>query len=138
MPSISMFLVCDSINNITPQPNVNIPQLMGPQCVLRPQYIPGAFSFGLAVGVIGIDSSAENSIRFTISDPDKRIVQDSGKNVFPPLGNDDTMPKEYQGFMLSLDIRNLPVEKEGVYTFTLYVNDIEIGSNIIPIYKGRK
>lgn len=138
MPNITMFLVCDSINNFSPQPEINIPQLMGPQCVLRPQFIPGTFSFGLAVGVAGVDSNEQNTIRFTITNPAGAIIQNSGDNVFPPIGIDDTMPKEYQGFMLSLDIRNLLIEKEGVYTFTLYVNNVEIGHKEIPVFKGRK
>lgn len=138
MPSISMFLVCDSINNITPQPNITIPQLVGPQSVLRPQFIPSTFSFGLAVGVAGVDSNVQNVIRFTISNPEGAIIHDSGDNVFPPIGFDDTMPKEYQGFMMSLDIRNLLIEKEGAYSFTLYVNNTEIGRKEIPIFRGRK
>ena len=138
MPSISMFLVCDSINSVSTQPNLNIPQLTGPQCVLRPQFIPSTFSFGLAVGVIGVDSNKQNVIRFTISNPEGTIIQDSNENTFPPVGFDDTMPKEYQGFMMSLDIRNLLIEKEGIYTFTLYVNTFEIGRKEIPIFRGRK
>ncbi len=135
MPSISMFVVCESVS---PQLNSNIPQLSGPQCVLRPQIIPSTFSFGLAVGVVGVDPNLQNTIRFTISNPKGAIIQNSGDAVFPPVGIDDTMPKEYQGFMLSLDVRNLLIEESGIYTFTLYVNNMEIGSRDIPIFKGRQ
>lgn len=138
MPYISMFLVCDSINSVSPQANTNVPQLVGPQCVLRPQFIPSTFSFGLAVGVAGVDPNAQNVIRFTISNPEGTIIHNSGDNVFPPIGFDDTMPKEYQGFMISLDIRNLLIEEEGAYYFTLYVNNTEIGRKEIPIFRGRK
>lgn len=136
MPSISMFLACDSVGNITLQPGISSPQLTGPRSVLRPQYIPGAFSFGLAVGIIGVDTNVQNIARFKITNPGGTVIHDSGDSVFPPIGINDPMPKEYQGFMLTLDIRNLPIEEEGVYTISLFINGANIGSMGIPVFRA--
>lgn len=133
-----MFMICDAVNSATPNPNINIPQLSGPQVVLRPKFIPGNFSFGIAAGVIGVDLSTNNDVRFTISSPDGTIIQDSGSASFPALANEDTLPSEYQGFMLTLDVRNLVIEKEGIYKFRLWINGEEIGAHDIPIFSGKK
>jgi hypothetical protein len=133
-----MFMVCDSVGNTTLQPNVNVPQLTAPQAVLRPQFIPGNFSFGIAVGVIGVDLNKNNEIQFTIKAPDGKTVQDSGKNIFPALNEEDVLPEEYRGLMLTLDIRNLVIEIDGIYTFSLWINDELIGERNIPIYAVKR
>jgi len=140
MPKLTMFVVCDSVGSFTPQPNVSIPQLTGPQVVLRPVFIPGTFSFGIAAGVLGVDLKHNNEVQFTIKAPNGSIIQDSGKSSIPILAaiEEDVLPDEYQGFMLTLDVRNLIIEEEGVYTFTLMINDEIIGSHEIPIFTGKR
>lgn len=138
MPTLTMFTVCNSIGDLNPQPGVSIPTLNGPQAVLRPLFIPSSFSFGISAGVIGIDLTKPNSIRFVITNPDKKIIQDSGESGFPALPEGDSLPIEYQGFMLTLDIRNLVIEKEGVYVFELYVNGVSAGAREIPIFAAKR
>ncbi len=134
MPELTMFTVCESVGNVSPQPGVNIPQLMGPQTVLRPMFIPGSFSFGVSAGVIGINLKQSNSVKFTIKTPTGQIVQASENAVFPPIFEDDSLPQEYQGFMLTLDVRNMVVEEQGNYSFELFINDESVGSRAIPIF----
>lgn len=137
MAKLVSFVICDAINNI-PGPadqGKNVPALVAPQIVLRPQFIPGNFSFALAVGVADIDLQAENKIRITISDPTGNFIQDLGENELPKIPIEDTMPKEYQGFMINMDVRNFVIESEGEYTFSLYINGECIGMQKIPVFK---
>lgn len=135
MAKIVSFVVCESINNM-PSTNVGVvPNLINPQVVLRPQYIPGNFSFGIAVGVVGIDLKVPNKIRFTISNTDGIVIQNSGENDLPVVREEDTIPNEFQGFMMCMDIRNLVLHNEGEYSFTLYLNGESVGMKSIPIFK---
>jgi hypothetical protein len=137
MAKLSMFMLCNAINNLQ-QGNGSIPQLIGPQTVLRPQFIPGNFSFGIAVGVTDVNLHENHKIRFIIADPDGKIVQDSGESDFSAIEKADTLPAEYQGFALSIDIRNLIVEKEGAFKFELFMNGSTVGEHEIPIFCGEK
>lgn len=135
MAKLVSFVVCDSITNIPAPQNGTITNLVSPQIALRPQFIPGNFSFGVAVGIADIDLRAENKMRFTIVDPDGGIAHDTGENAFPIIQEPDTLPKEYQGFMVNIDIRNLAVQSEGEYKFVFYINGAFVGEYKVPIYK---
>ena len=135
MANIVSFVVCDAINNVFPNGEKSVPALVAPQIALRPQFIPSSFSFGAAVGVAGIDLKIENKIRMTISDPEANIIYTLGENGLPRISVEDTMPQAFQGFMLAIDIRNLPIQSEGEYEFSLYLNDECIGVQKIPVFK---
>lgn len=134
MAQLVSFTICDSVNNV-PSPNGTVTTLSAPQIAIRPPYIPGALSFGIAIGVSGIELAKPNSFRFVIEDPTGKVVQDSLENALPIQTEEDTLPSEYQGFMISLDIRNLPFEVEGLYTFSFYLNGTLLGAKGIPVFK---
>ena len=70
MANLVSFVICESINNM-PAANMGVvPTLVAPQVALRPQFIPGNFSFGISVGLTGIDLNKVNKVRFTIKNPD--------------------------------------------------------------------
>lgn len=135
MPRITSFVVCDSIAPFPTSPEKNIPSLVAPQIALRPQFIPGNFSFGLAVGISGLDLHVENKVRFTVASPEGNIIHDTGETTLKPIPVQDTLPAQYQGFMMTMDIRNLVIKTEGEYKFAVYVGGKSVGENIIPIYK---
>lgn len=135
MITISTYMLCDSIGNINSPDGGNIPQLIAPRTVLRPELIPGSFSFGLVVGVENVDLKQNNKIMFKIFSPYGDLLQDSGENELPAITQEDTIPKKHQGYTLSIDIRNLSIEHPGVYTFSLYINGETVGTKDIPIYQ---
>lgn len=133
MAKLTMFMLCDQIKNNTSEADVS--ELVAPQVVLRPQFIPGALSFGIGIGVRDVDLKKESKISFTISDPDGVVIQDSGSNTFPAINYTDTIPAEYQGLLLNMDIRNMVIQSEGVYMLALYINGEVAGTHEIPIFK---
>lgn len=135
MAKLVSFVLCDSINNITAPQSGMVTNLVSPQIALRPQFVPGNFSFAVAVGIADIDLQTENRMRFTIVDPTGEIAHDTGENVFPIFPAHDTMPREHQGFMVNMDIRNLAVQAEGEFRFVFYINGTCIGEYKVPIYK---
>lgn len=133
MANLFSFILCDSF-----QQGINgpIPTLVSPQLALRPPFIPCTFSFAMAVGINDVNIYTPNKMKVTIKTPDDKIIYDSGETELPPsLEEDSSLPAEYQGFMMNIDIRNLPIEKEGAYYFTFFVNGKEVGTKLVPIYK---
>lgn len=135
MAKVTMFVLCDHIENIPAQQG-QITHLVAPQVALRPAYIPGSFSFGLAVGVQGINLSQVNKIKFKILTPNSDVIQESTEEAIPVIGQEDSLPVEFHGFVLNLDIRNLVVKDEGIYKFILFVNGDPLEAQNIPIYRG--
>lgn len=135
MAKLVSFTICESLNN-TPSGNFGtVPVLISPQIVLRPQFIPGNFSFGIAVGISEVDIKVSNKVKFTITGPDGNVLNDSVETDLPVVVKPDSLPDQYQGFMLCIDIRNLAVPCEGAYTFSLYLNGDQLTPQCIPIYK---
>lgn len=135
MAKLTMFTLCDSVNNI-PGPQGMVTHLVSPQVVLRPLFIPGNFSFGIAVGVRGLDLKEPIKLNFSIISPDGEVIQNSGDTELPAMPREDTLPPEHQGIMLNLDIRNMVVKSDGVYKFFLNVNGESLEGQEIPIFRG--
>lgn len=134
MAKLCSFIVCESLNSL-PGENGLVPMLVAPQIALRPQFVPGNFSFGLAFGISEINLKVNNKFRFNITSPDGAIVYDTGEKELPVLSKPDTLPPEYQGFSMTTDIRNLAVPCEGAYSFSIYLNGDEIATKKVPIFK---
>lgn len=134
MAKLFSFTICDSINNL-PVPGGAVPMLIAPQIALRPQFIPGSFSFGLAIGMSGIDLHISNKMRIVIQSPNGDSIYDSGENNLPLTSKEDTLPQKYQGFMMCLDIRNLVIRCEGEYVFTFYLNGECVANQPVPVFK---
>lgn len=135
MANLVSFIVCESINNMPAAQMGSVPMLIAPQIALRPQFVPGNFSFGMAVGISDIDLRTTNKMRFIIKCPDGTIVQDSGENELPIAPKGDTLPPKHQGFMMCMDIRNLAIPSEGEYEFEFYLNGECVGKKEVPIFK---
>jgi len=136
MPRLVSFMLCDSINNVSTAPNEITTMLISPEIALRPQFIPGNFSFAVSIGIADIDLKKENRVRFSVLDPSGKVVFCSPDNPFSLSSDDDNLlPKMHQGFIVNLDIRNLSVPTEGEYQFLLYVNDAPMEPQVIPIFK---
>ena len=133
MAEITMFMLSESINNVQIGDNF-VPQLTSPRVVLRPKEIPGEISFGIAVGITGLDTSVDNDISFTITNPQKEVSPSAKATL--RKSEDQSVPKEFQGFMLCADIRKFRISTSGIYKFTLYINENKTGEQTIPVYKG--
>lgn len=134
MAKLVSFTLCDSINSVPASRGI-VQMLVEPQLVLRPQYIPGNFSFSIALGVADLNLQTKNEIRLVITNPKKKVVYDSGANAIPIIKKDDSIPVEYQGVMMCVDIRNLPVECDGEYNISVFLNGECIAIKPIPVFR---
>ncbi len=137
MPKISAFILCDSVNNM-PLPDGNsVPTLINPQVVLKPQFIPTTFSFGFSVGILDMKPDIQNKVKLLIMDPEEsKTVQDLGEiEIYPGLIGQN-QPDSFSGCTITASVQNVPIEKQGVYKLSVFVNGQNIGSKDIPIFKG--
>ena len=135
MAKIANFMICDTMNNVPMPGGAFGLNIVNPQLLLRPSYIPGNFSFCIVVGVQGIKTTNLNTVKFKFEfcDPNNKVLQQSSAEL--PLVKMPNVPEEYQGFLMSFDLRKLPIEKEGAFILKLFVDEELIGTKEIPIYK---
>ena len=138
MVRITSFIMSDGITNIPDQNGQVIQILSRPLQILRPQFIPSAFSFCFAVGISGINLTEENNvIHLAITDPDgKEVTQFNDISV--PTDPDSTLPVDDSGCMICMDVRNVSILMEGKYLLQVKFNNELIGTREIPVYKGIK
>ncbi len=120
MAKIAMFMLCDAIS-----PEHSQMKLISPQFVLRPDFIPGNFSFGICAGISDIRPTTDTKMGFSIISPDDEIIYRLPDSNFERDAKEEDIPREAQGFMIAMEVRNIPVKLEGEYKFVLYINGEE-------------
>lgn len=123
MAKVSAFLYCDSIENLmTPMgPKLTI---SNPLQVFTPAYIPGNFSFGILLGIIGFDTKAKHNLRILFKYREtEKVIFDTNIIEFP-IQAESKFPTDLDGTMINMDLRNVVIEKPGEY-FTEVIFDGE-------------
>lgn len=138
MVRITSFLMSEGIMNI-PDQNGQLTQILSrPLQILRPQFIPGTFSFCFAVGISGIDLTTENNVlKMVITDPDGKEAA-RFNDMLVPTDPTNTLPIDDSGCLVCIDVRNMTILTEGKYLLNVRFNDTLIGTQDIPIYQGTK
>ena len=132
MANLISFMVSDSAQNIS-----GVQHIVAPTVALRPQFIPGTFSFAVSFGVSGINLNENNTMKIQIKKPSGAVIQELPDSPLPVIKEIDTLPAEYQGFIGGLEFRNVVIDEEGCYEFEVYVNGELIGRRPIPIFKRK-
>ena len=135
MAYISSFVYCDSIQNeITPQGPRS--RINNPLQVLSPIAIPGNFSFAISLNIAGFDASIDNTLSLSFSDPSSFEIYNSG-NVNIKLPNEGEQLVKPTAIQFNLDLRNIIVPVEGIYSTKVFFNSVEIGNYKIEVVKGK-
>lgn len=111
------------------------PMLKEPKVVLRPKYIPTEYTFGAAVGIVGVDGTKEITITFKIDDPNGNELVSLGPNVIPPNpAMVEQAPPEFRSGTFSMQFDNVNFSTMGIYKFRVMLNDEELEPQDIPVY----
>lgn len=112
---------------------------MGIMSAITPEFVPGTFSFSIVFSVLDVDPEQNNRIQIIFSDDEGKEIVNSGEIQLPMANIPDPicLPKEYQGMNMTMDLRNVVFEKEGVYKTSIIFNGNNIGTNEIYV-KGRR
>lgn len=134
MAYISSFTYCDSIQmEMTPQGPRN--QLVNPLQVLAPIAIPGNYSFAIVCNIAGFDVEKENSVRIQFVSSSNKILNDTGDIKFQVPIEQIKLDKP-SVMQFNLDMRNLILHEEGLYSTKVSVNGNQIGEYKIQVIKG--
>ena len=131
MARVSTFLYCDSFENImTPSgPKLNV---SNPLQIFTPAYIPGNFSFGILIGIIGFDTKITHSLRVIFKHKEsEKSVFDTG-NIEFPTNAESKLPTYLDGTMINMDFRNVVFENDGEYFTEVIFDDKKLGE--FPIW----
>ena len=111
---------------------------MGILSALTPEYIPGAFSFSIILSILDFDTEKKSSVSIILFSPTKEVFN-SGEIELPLMPQDSSImiPNEYTGMNLCMDLRNVILEEEGLYTTKVLLDGEEIGKSDIYV-KGRR
>lgn len=131
MAEVKNFLYCEGINVEVGQGG-NKSSLIGPLMILRPQFIPGSFSFSIfiAIGESNCEEIHKFRLVFKKTNTTENII-DTNYQPLPQLDNEE-VPGNSRGYMLNMDFRNVIIREEGYYESQVWFDDVLL--NTYPIY----
>lgn len=134
MPKISYFLYSET-HVFDNTPGGQKSHIIGPQVAFSPAFIPSMFSFAVNFSVLDIDLDAQTNMHLGFFSPEENekplVVADL---PIHPIVPDETrkLPKDMQGIMIGIDLRNVALKVEGYYRTEISINGQLLGS--FPVY----
>ena len=135
MAKLVSFIMSAISQNIPNKTGGVVQQLTGPMIVLRPRYVPSEYSFAITLGISNFDLSRENTMRIVLRSPSDDTLIDTGDSILPASPTDETLPKEFQGAVLSMPIQNIELKTEGIYQLEMFFNGESLGIQDIPVFR---
>lgn len=135
-PIITSFIFSeDTEQAFNPGAKGNILHIVNPLHLIRPQFIPSAYTFSITFGLKGLDPDSEHNIRFQLLTPSGSSAMDTNDISLPKnTGFDRNLPKDVNGLMLNLDFRNVALREIGEYKGIVFVNNEAIGNYPLDVY----
>lgn len=139
MADLTTFVFSENTNQV-PNPDGNGISLniINPQQLFRPMFIPGTFSFSVTFGLSNLDPDRDHTVNFKLvyADGEENDIIIDTKNINMPANpnHDKILPKEAHGVMYSLDFRNVPFRKAGKYYGIISVDGQEIDKKVLYVY----
>ncbi|HEO8419795.1 TPA: hypothetical protein VBX77_001768 [Yersinia enterocolitica] len=131
MPSISSFLYCDEAIFDETRAKPEIGELID---VIQPDFIPGNFSFTVVFSLMGV--SAHHDLKVAFIDPESGAVLETDELPLEANVSGD-LPDEAQGVFVVFELKNVPLEYEGIYTTYIFLDGEILGEYPIPVVKWK-
>lgn len=133
MAKLVSFLLSSQLVNANIGP-VTVQQLVNPLIAIRPKYIPSEYSFAITLGINDIDKG-ENTLRLLLTSPSGKDILDTNNMGLPVGPTDGILPDSLHGFVLTMPVQNVVIDEEGLYSLSVFFNDVAIATQSIPIYR---
>jgi len=116
------------------QPQGQKMTVVNPMLIFSPKYLPGQFSFSVAIGMLEVDLTKTHVFRYNLTGPNVEIglIVDTGDVLIPSQENPRKLPIEMQGLFMGFDLRNVDLALEGKYISEVFLDGESIGT--YPIY----
>lgn len=135
MPIIASHILGENLQSVPNGMGGIVQHLTAPMTVIRPQYIPGNYSFSALIGIKDIDMQRENTMQVLLKTPTGEVLNDLGEKPLPVVVPDSNLPPEYAGFMLGVDFRNVVFAEAGCYKIEITINNELIGDIEVPVFR---
>jgi len=137
MPEISTFMYALNTGR-DEQDNLVI---RAPLNVIKPPYIPGAFSFSVVFGITGLDQTRQQALEVIFKSIEGQVIQKIGPFPLPSADQlpKDNVPPKYKGIVANIDMQNILFEKPGEYVTEVFVDGEKLESKpvmVIPAKSG--
>ena len=107
----------------------NIQVITNPLLSLKLMFIPGQLSFSVIFGIAEFNYEEIHTAQFKLIDPDGNIVIDTKEFNIPKIGID----KNADGFIGSLDLRNVVFRTNGYYKTELFFDGEKLKDDTILV-----
>lgn len=134
---ITAFTYCLGTSN--GEPGNNMIDVSGVLPAITPEYIPGSFSFSIMIGLSGLDTGKQHTMSIVFGKGNEKPLVNTPEVTIPVQESNQTnLPGEAQGFVLSMDLKNVVFEEEGIYSTKVRVDNQELGEYKIYVAGKRK
>jgi hypothetical protein len=141
MAELTTFVFSENIEQVpNPSGTGTSLNIINPQNVFRPMFIPGTFSFSLTFGLIDVDTTKDHIVNFKLvydegeNESNNIVVDTNNMNIPANPTSDKKLPKEVNGIMFNLDFRNVPFRKAGKYFGIISLDGQEIAKKVLFVY----
>lgn len=128
MADLAYFVYCESIDEM-PDGKMSI---RNPFVVMNPLFVPGMYSYSVAIAIRNANKEG-NELQIIMKNEEGEIINDTDIVSIPPLQEKDTNGSPLHGLRLSIDFRNVPFKKRGIYCSTVMLNGEKLGEFPIMI-----
>lgn len=135
-PVISSFMFSEDTKETNlPNGGVGGVNIINPQNIIRPAFVPGSYSFSVSIGLLSVDPEREHTLQFKLISKNAENVIDTGVIQLPKgIEFDNTLPKEANGFMFNMNFRNVPFRHSGTYTGSVLFDNETLGNYPLVVY----
>lgn len=141
MANLTSFIYClNAERNQNPQGKGETINANGVLTVMSPEFIPGTFSFSIIFSILDVNIEQSGLVVVIFKDSEGKEIINTGTLTIPssPIDGVLELPKEYIGYNLCMDFRNVVFEHEGEYMTEIYFNSTLIGQQAIYVKGIRK
>lgn len=137
MATVMEHMLCPNVSNM-PGPAGVTTVMTEPLVALAPPFLPTTFSFGIVIGIGDLQSAKNTRIIVAIKDPNGETIQNIVDDEFPtdPDLDDNSRIARYNGAVIAIQVHNLLLRMEGMYTAEVQINGVVMEPIRIPVYAG--
>lgn len=125
MAIIKNFIYCLGTRIQTKNEEPALTVIEGVLNCLTPDFVPGNYSFSVSFSLLGLEKNEEYTVETVFINAEEReLVRTDSITLNGNLEeqNKHNIPKEYFGYNLGIEFKNVIIEKEGIYTTRVYIN----------------
>jgi len=132
MPNVKFF-----VYSLALRQDQGEPVIIAPQTNFALDYFPSWFTFSVTYGINGFVDKNQHTTRLVCSDQSGKVIASTNEVpvVFGEAVGWET-PTEELGFVASISLQNVPIEKVGYCTSKVFIDDQEAGE--YRIYIGKR